>query len=228
MLVNQLIHGGVRALVAYDPTLFDGMVVPEGVNKQSVVDTILLKHGDTPLFSPDPAVMKYYIDVWSKKRLDQWLRYYNLLQAEYNPIENYDRIEEHEDYFTHGHKVKTDDKLTHGLKIKTDEEFTHGHNVENQISADNASTYQPDNKTLNSGKDTTDRTEQQSGDDVSDGTEQHSGTDEHKIKIRAHGNIGVVSSQQMMKEELNLIPQLNLADYIANDFKIEFCLYMYN
>ena len=228
MLVNQLIHGGVRALVAYDPTLFEGMIVPEGVNKQDVVDNILYKHGETPLFTPDPVIMKYYIGIWSKKRLDQWLRYYNLLQAEYNPIENYDRMEEHEDYFTHGHKVKTDDKLTHGLKIKTDDAFTHGHTVENQISADNASTYQPDNKTLNTGIDSTDRTEQQSGDDVSDGTEQHSGTDEHKIKIRAHGNIGVMSSQQMMEQELNLIPQLNLADYIANDFKIEFCLYMYN
>ena len=228
MLVNQLIHGGVRALVAYDPTLFDNMSVPEGVNKQDVVDTILFKYGHTPLFSPDPVVMKYYIEIWSRKRLPQWERYYNLLQAEYNPIENYDRMEEHEDNFTHGHKVKVDDDTTHGHKVEMDDTFTHGHEVENKISADNASTYQPDNQSINSGDDVRDASETHSGTDQRDMNEAHSGTDTRKVKIRAHGNIGVMSSQQMMEQELALIPQLNLEDYIANDFKIEFCLYMYN
>ena len=39
-------------------------------------------------------IMKYYIGVWSKRMGPLWLRYYNAIVAEYNPLENYDREED--------------------------------------------------------------------------------------------------------------------------------------
>ena len=167
MLVNQLHQGGIRALLDYDSTIFDDMVLPTGVDLQEVVDTIIFKYGDTPLFCPDPAVMKYYIKSWSTHKVDLWDRYKAAVEAQYNPIENYDRYESGTD------------------------------TNEVTVSADNESEYQPDTKAVRT------------------------------PDLHIHGNIGVTSSMQLINQELDLIPRLDLVDYIADDFKSEFCLYTY-
>lgn len=210
MLVNELYQGGIRALIAWDSTLFDNMVLPTDEDNLAVtsiadiVDTILFKYGDAPLFCPDPAVMKFYITKWSARRQPQWNRFYAAITTEYNPLENYDRHE------------KTDDDLTHGHKIVTNDDLTHGLSTEGQISADNASTYQPDSKAINSGKDERDM------------DETHSGKDERDYESHIHGNIGVTTSQQMLQSEIDIIPKLDLLAFIADDFHQEFCLMMYN
>lgn len=180
MLINQLYQGGIRALLDYDGTLFDNMQLPEDVDLQAVVDHIVYKYGDAPLFSPDPAVVKYYITAWSARRLPLWDRFKAAVELEYNPIENYDR---NEDYTV---------------------TFSPATSYEQQISADNASTYQPDKKSIGSGKDTTTN------------------------KGRTHGNIGVTTSQQMLTSELDLLPRLDLLDFIADDWHQEFNLMIYN
>ena len=299
MYVNEMRQGGVRALLDYDNTLFDNMVVPSGIQLGDVVDNIIFKYGDAPLFSPDPAVMKYYIGAWSSRRLAQWERFKEAILEEYDPIENYNRYELSEtslkyghkittdDDVTHGHKITTNDDLTHGEKITTNDDLTHGEKittnddlkhghkivtgddlkhgltVENQISADNAATYQPDNKGINSGTDERDIEETHSGTDERDIDETHSGKDERDydethsgkderdydethsgkderdiseshsgkditgVDSHIHGNIGVTTSQQMLASELDLIPRLNLIDYITDDFHMEFCLGIY-
>ena len=94
MLVNELHQGGVRALIDYDTTIFNNMVLPAGISLQDVVDHILFKFGDAPLFSPSPAVMKYYIGEWSRRKLPLWERYKKAIELQYDPIENYDRKED--------------------------------------------------------------------------------------------------------------------------------------
>lgn len=180
MFVNELYHGGIRALLDYDPTLFDNMVVPEDMDLSEIVDHIIYKYGDTPLFSPDPSVIKYYIGRWSARRLPLWDRYKAAVEMEYNPLENYDRNE------------------------KSDNDFTPGAVYESLVSADNSSTYQPNTQSKGSG-----------------------GKDNTHYESRIHGNIGVVTSQQMLTAELDLNPRLDVIDYIADDFKQEFCLLMY-
>ena len=208
MFVNQLMQGGIRALVAWDPTLFEWLNLPDDLNddevRQLIVDRIIFKYGDAPLFCPDPAVMKYYIGEWSYRRSPLWARYYAAITAEYDPLENYNRHEDTTDDFTHGHKITTNDDLKHGLT------------VEDQISADNASTYQPANKGINSGT------------DERDFDETHSGKDSRTIKGHIHGNIGVTTSQQMLASELDLVPRLDIIDYIVDDWHQEFCLFLYN
>lgn len=180
MFVNMLYQGGIRALLDYDDTLFDEMQLPKGVDKTEVINQIIFKYGKTPLFCPDPEVMKFYIKSWSDKRIDQWTRFKEAIEIEYAPLENYDRMEEGEVTFS--------PTTTQEMKI----------------SADNATDYQPDRKSISGGKDIT------------------------ASKLRAHGNIGVTTSQQMLASELDLVPRLSIIDYIADDFKIEFCLFMYN
>lgn len=179
MFVNELHQGGIRALLDYDNTIFDDMVVPQGVDLADVVDHIIYKYGDTPLFSPDPSIIKFYIGRWSKRRLFLWDRFKKVIETDYKPLENYDRYD------------------------SGSVDFKPGTTYERTISADNASTYQPDSKDIRAGNDKT----------ISE--------------LRSHGNIGVTSAQQMLNQELDVIPRLDLIDYIADDFKAEFCLLMY-
>ena len=167
MFINELHQGGIRAIVDYDNTVFDEMVVPEGIELADVVDRILFKYGDTPLFAPDPAVIKFYLGKWSSRRLPLWNRYIEVANAQYDPIENYDRYESGTD--------------TNEL----------------QISADNASDYQPDSKSIRT------------------------------PDLHVHGNIGVTTAAKMQSEVFDLIPRFDVIDYIADDFKAEFCLYIY-
>ena len=71
MLSNQLHQGGTRALLDWDNDLFANFVLPDEIaaeeTRDLIIDQILLDHGDSPLAYPDPAIMKYYIGVWSKR-----------------------------------------------------------------------------------------------------------------------------------------------------------------
>ena len=233
MFYNQIYQGGIRALLDYDNTIFDTFVAPadpDGVQipAEDIIDHIIYKYGDAPLFTPDPAIMKFYIGKWSLRRLPLWERYYKAVLAEYEPLQNYDRTEDTTDDLQHGHTVTTDDDLQHGHTVTTDDDLTNGLTTENQISADNASTYQPDNKSINSGKDERDISEKHTGTDQRDISEKHTGKDTHTIKSHIYGNIGVTTSQQMLEAELNLIPRLDVIDVIADDFHEEFNLMIYN
>lgn len=231
MLYNELHQGGTRALLDWDNTLFDNLVLPDDLNtdevKQMVVDDIIFRHGDQPLFVPDPTVMKYYIGAWSARMVPLWQRYYNVCIAEYDPIENYNRIEDTTVDLTHGHSITTDDDLTHGHTVTTDDDLTGGITVEQQVSALNENTYQPESKTLNGGKDQRDISEKHTGKDQRDVTETHSGTDSNTIDGHVHGNIGVTTSQQMLESEIALIPKLDIIKYISDCYQAEFCLAVY-
>ena len=233
MLNNMLWQGGIRALLDYDPTIFDSFNPPEDpdgneMNVQMIVDHIVYKYGDAPLAVPDPAVIKYYIGSWSARRKPLWDRYYRAILAEYDPLENYNRTEKTTDYLTYGHKVVTNDDLKHGHKVVTNDDLKAGTSVENQISADNANTYQPDSKAVNSGTDERDIDETHSGTDERDLDETHSGTDKRDYDSHVSGNIGTTTSQMMLESEIDLIPRLDLCDFIANDFHEEFNLMVYN
>ena len=223
MLVNELHQGGIRALLAYDNTIFDDMVVPEDMDPNDIIDRIIYKYGDTPLFTPDPSVIKFYIGRWSRRRLSLWERYKAAIELEYNPIENYDRTEK--ETLDHGLKVSHTGTVTDAPSgIITD---SIDRTTEQQRSADNAATYQPMDKETNTGK-SNERTftgyqEQR----TYNNDDTNSGKDIRDVHV--HGNIGVLTSQAMLTSEVDLIRDnlLDLIDYIADDWHAEFCLLMY-
>lgn len=233
MFFNMMYQGGIRALVNYDPTIFDNFEPPEDpdgneIDPQLIIDHIIYKYGDAPLAVPNPTVIKYYIGQWSTRRKPLWDRFYRAILTEYNPLENYDRTEKLKTKTTHGHKITTDDDLTHGETITTDDDLINGLIVENTISADDSTTYQPDSKSTNSGTDYRDISEAHTGTDNRDITETHSGTDLQETDNHVYGNIGTLTSQQMLVSEIDLIPRLDLIDFIADDFHEEFNLMVYN
>lgn len=215
MLFNELHQGGIRALLDWDDTLFDGMVLPDDINdddtKKLIVDDIILRHGDTPLFIPEPTVMKYYITSWSTRMLPIFTRMYAACTAEYNPIENYDRQEDRTE--------TTEDTMGNTRTLDTNTATTGTNTTEDSVSAENVTTFSPDTKSVQ----TPDLDVADTGTVTDDGSYDGSLT----IDSHIHGNIGVTTSQQMLESELTLVPKLDIIRIISDSWAAEFCLAVY-
>ena len=94
----------IAGMYAYDNTIFDNMKVPDGVDKDTLIFNILSETAELEVLYPDVSFMKEMLKMWSAKELPVWERMYKTTKLEYNPIENYDRIEEFTDVNS-GHAV---------------------------------------------------------------------------------------------------------------------------
>ena len=77
-----------------DSTIFDLLNVPEELNKDTLVNNILLRSGEFEVLYPDPDFMKFSIGAFSNAWQATFERWVNALSLEYNPLENYDRKED--------------------------------------------------------------------------------------------------------------------------------------
>lgn len=94
----------IAGMYAYDNTIFDNMKVPDGVDKDTLIFNLLSETAELEVLYPDVPFMKEMLKIWSSKEFPVWERMYKTTKLEYNPIENYDRIEEFEDVNS-GHAV---------------------------------------------------------------------------------------------------------------------------
>lgn len=219
MLTSQLMpYGGIISLMQYDPSLFDGMVLPEGVDKELVIDTIMQKYGDSPLDHEDPAYLKYYIPVWSKRNLDSWKKLFATLSFVYNPLENALLDETTEE--TRNIDRKQDRTGTASMENSG----TTGVNktAEHLVSAENASDYQPDNRDTGTEQTTVNQT---TGTDSTENTAEQT-AETVRSTYNRHGSIGVVTPQNMIQQERE-VDKFVIYDYIADSFRDAFCLLLY-
>lgn len=142
-----------------------------------------------------------------------------------------------------GTATTTEDRSEEETNTQND---THakGTTLERTISADNSSTYQPDNRESASGSDTdtsrinnssessattsnTTNAAQNSTDDTGRKLSRiENVTESTQHDMRTYGNIGVTTTQTMLKSEREVV-QFNIYDFIADSFKNEFCLLIY-
>lgn len=87
----------IKGLYDYDHSLFNGMSWPTGVTESDVLPEMMLELAELELLYPAAETMKNAITAWSKSRVSAWNRIAAALNAEYSPIENYDRYEEWND-----------------------------------------------------------------------------------------------------------------------------------
>lgn len=166
--------------------LFANMSLPDGIDGDLVINTILMECGEMQPVWLNPYFMQDMIGTWSNRWFPTFERWINALSEEYNPLHNYDR---HEDI--------TD---THYNTI------TNTGDIQGQRSAFDATTFQPHDKTINN------LTNQDNG----------------NVTREAHmyGNIGVTTSQQMLKDELS-IAEWNIYEHIKDIFMQDFCIMIY-
>lgn len=85
-----------------DDDLFKNLNVPEGIEKDTLTDNILLRGADFEVMYADPYFMQDAIGLWSRKWQRTFKKWVDALAIEYSPLENYDRIEDYTDTLNRG------------------------------------------------------------------------------------------------------------------------------
>lgn len=219
----------VEGLYNYDNTLFDGFNVPEGLVKQIAIDAILMRTRELEILYPDFTYMKNRITIWSNKYQINWKKLYDTTVLEYNPIENYDRMEDWTDTDDETSTSARDNtrNTTNTVKSTSTNEVMNSVNVTDQNTAFNSGLV--DHAKQITDGDTTENgsiTNTETGKDTENENVNGGRTGRHTRIGRAHGNIGVTTSQQMIQSERDLVI-FNLYDVIAESFIENFCLMVY-
>lgn len=189
-------------LYKYDNTVLDGLRIPEGLDSEVLKDNLLMETAELEVLYSSASFMKSAIEVWSQKMLDVWTKQYATTKYEYNPIDNYDRYEEWTD--------KRNESLTESGKSSGDK----GTNTINSGSAYN--------ETSMIERDASRYSENQSSSSEADSSGEAESTHSGHI----HGNIGVTTTQSMIKQERDIV-NFNMYNIIINDFINRFCLLVY-
>ena len=261
--------------------LFDEIRLTELLDKELAINYLMDLHGTDELQQTNPNILKKRINHWFSANYENFHRMAEVLLAEYNPLENYDRQEHwtdtntydsafehtgHDDLEMSGSETSMVDNSTGQFKEKyKDPETTvkHQNLTENSnsvkytgVSADNegasgvtdASSYSPsqmETETTIPTKDTVEvdtageRSYEGKGYNVITygkhinqdnrridtqsylSENAHTGEDESEHEGRVHGNIGIMTSQQMAQQTLDLY-KFNIYEYIAAQFAIKF------
>ena len=83
----------ILGLYTYDNTIFDNMALPSDLDKETLVDNILMEYAELEVLYPDTEFMKGAIEKWSASRLHTWERMKNVLYEDYDPFINIKRDE---------------------------------------------------------------------------------------------------------------------------------------
>lgn len=234
--IANVLHptGSTIDLLEADENLFSNLVLPDEVDRELVIETIIEKYGMQALVRPDPAFMKKHIGIWSRRKLLTWKKLYNTLHLEYNPIDNTDKYEDYTDTRTTSRTTAGINAINaSGTDARTENETTgttRNENVKHDVSAENASDYQADARDTTAADSNESRENSMSGTTstkstgTSNETEEY--TDTFKHTLHTHGNIGVTTTQQMIEAERESV-RYNLIEEIASDYQIAFCLDIY-
>ena len=85
------IYNTIIGYYQYDDTFFDTLIVPEFLDKEILINEIIVQAGLLETAYSDGDLLKKLIGLWSVARSEDWERMYNALYSEYVPIHNYDK-----------------------------------------------------------------------------------------------------------------------------------------
>lgn len=202
-----------------DSTLWDDVVLPEGVDRQLVADRCLNKAGEFSVMHSDPEFFHWQMLNFFKSHQITFEKWWEVMQVEYNPIENYDRMEHWTDSGTHS-------DASSGTNSESQESYnknSYHSNDETTKAAFNSNDYDPYEKTTHGGYDETEGNA--SGTSFSAGSSQGNTSGVHDGRV--HGNIGVTTSQQMIQSSIDLYTNFEWYERVADLFTDEFCIKVY-
>lgn len=234
-------------LLTFDESLFNTILLPDNVDGQLLVDTIVHNYGEMQVMIPDWAALRYYTNSWFSSHFHQIDKLWNAYTVEYNPIWNKDGTitETRTPNLTHAksgtdtdttESTRTPDlenKMTYNSGESTDYTGTTTDKIQgfNSSNFANLSQEEPDTNTdtTRTGNDT----QTQTGTDTVNTertteygtTETETGT-ETTVR-RETGNIGVTTTQAMLNEEIALARRFSFYDLVAKMYAMNFCVMIY-
>lgn len=188
----------ILGLYYLDPDLFSGMVLPDGIDRDTLIDSILVECAELEIIYPDAKYMKNLIRLWSTKEYYNFEKLYQTTQFTYNPIWNVD-----------GEITETESR-----DLKNN--YTNGENaVNDNINAKTG---------FNSGS--FEDAEKDAGSAVINRNGESADTGTVTRTTKRGGNIGVTMTQQMIQAERE-VDRFNIYDEIVDSFKRRFCILIY-
>lgn len=186
--------------------LFDALTLPAELDKDTLVNNILLKCGDFECIYPNVEFLHSAISLWCKKWERTIAKWNDALQIKYEPLNNYDRTEEYTDTFSN-----TGSTTTGGNSSSTSTG-----SVSNKVSAFDSDVLTEHDASNNTGSSIVNS--------KSNNNSSNEGSTHHSARL--YGNIGVTSSQQLLQSELD-IAMWNIYDHITDLFLSEFIIPVY-
>lgn len=189
-------------LYQYDNTILDGLVLPENVDRDTLINNLLAETAELEIIYTNTEFLQNIIAIWARKQLPVWEEMEKTLRYEYDPISNYDRNEE-----------------WNGSRSGTYNESNSENSVNTGESTGRVAGFNSSELLDNSGASTNVSRTASNNVSRSDG-------DTNNRKGRIWGNIGVTTTQTMIEEQRHVV-KFNIYDFIINDFIKRFCLMMY-
>lgn len=129
----------VQGLLSFDPTLFDTMPLPDGLDRETVVGTIVYECAPFEVLIPQPELFKRLLNLFAQRRLPVWQKLYT------STVQRYDMLADTET--TRQYSGSDTDTRTPDLtRTRTPDLTTEGQNsgsdtVEQKVSAFNSADY---------------------------------------------------------------------------------------
>ena len=210
--------------------IWDDILLPEGIDKELLINEILKENGEFCLIYGDKDFLKVQIQMFFRKWYSNFEKWIDVLNEEYEPLFNVDVKTSNTE-----HGVNEGNSATSARNDNTRNSSASGGSTgsnsgtnEHLKAAYDASTYQGVDKDISSGNTSLNSSEYASEVASATTSESMTSNSEHTITNEEYkrGNQGVTMSQEMLLAELN-VRRYNLYDQIADIFASEFCVTYY-
>lgn len=180
----------LAGMYEYDSTIFDDIDIPEGMEKDNIVMTILGACGGNEVRYPNPKILKTMIQNFFHINAFKYAELWKTTQYDYDPLVNYN--------------LKIEVSRSRGDGRKLEGSIESSGTSEAQVSAFDSDTYSPERKAIDSSKNSTTEKEEANGWDRETRNE--------------HGDNSARSTQYMIKEQREVV-DFNLYLIIADEFE---------
>lgn len=179
--------------------LFEDMILPDHLDKEVVLNSILIECGELPVMWADYPFLKNHIRVWFKRKKPIFDKMVELKELEFNPLYNYDRFEEYEDSETENNSATSSGS---GGATNTNA----------------ATSYESE---------TFKNTDKQTSESSNSARSSSDTTRDFKHSAHLFGNIGVTTSVDMLVQAADEWYSRDIPQIIAEEFKCDFCIGLY-
>ena len=194
-----------------DGTLLDFLSesLPEDTFDPEIMEQLIYAEcGDLYPYYQVPLYCKQHIKNFFDRNAEQFKRVWDALYSEYNPIENYDRIEAWSD--SHSESTRDSESLSmsssESVSAVTSSSDSQSSSANGNISAFNSPTMQPQSASTGnaatSGRTNNDTRGTSNSLRAGLNVKDNIARDDHRGRV--HGNIGVTSSQQLINQSIEL------------------------
>ena len=240
----------LQGMYEYDNSVLSGFRVPEGIDRNTTIYNLIVATAPFEIVYPNIPILQSRITQWCNMRMPVWEKLYETTQYDYNPIENYNRNEIWHDNRKGTNERKDSTNISTTRENELNQTQTDGGSGSGESAGTNTANDTRQKWGFNS--DVPANAEK----NIHDGTEKNNSTNEYSNNSSAHqntngtettkhggsvndsstddawhsghmfGNIGVTTTQQMIKEEREIV-EFSVMKYIIDDFIHEFCIMVF-